>query len=179
MSVTLNRRTKTVTLLQGEDDERLQALRERAADLRARADRLAKLKRTPLLSDEDDADTAAREAMQAEQEADVFAADAEPRGVRIVLQALSRRRWPELLEKHPPRDDDDADKRAGANLKTIPEDLIPESIVAPEMTDGERADFLADLSFGQWDYLALEAWGLNTTAGADPKARLGSSPTLT
>lgn len=180
MSVQITRRTKTVTLLQGEDDERLQELRVKASELRQRAEKLRKAPRSALLADETDpALDAEFAASEAEREADEFAAEAEARGVEITLRALGRRRWPELLEAHPPREGNDADKRSGANLKTLPDVLVPESIVEPQMSPGEKTDFLDGLSFGQWDYLALEAWNLNTQAGADPKARLGSETTRT
>lgn len=180
MPVTITRRTTTVILLQGDDAEELQRLRDTAAALRRRAEQLRKSAAKPVLVSDDDPVLEAEDAADAaEQEADAFAATAEERGVAVVLQALDRKRWPELLAAHPPRDDNEADKRVGANVESISEALVPEALIGPEMTEGERTDFLASLSFAQWDLLALEAWALNTTVGADPKARLGSGATRT
>lgn len=180
MPVQMTRRTTTVILLQGDDAEELQRLRDHAADLRRRAEQLRKSGAKPVLVSDDDPVLAAEDAAAAaEVDADSFAAEAEERGVAVKLRALDRKRWPELLAAHPPRDDNDADKRVGANVESISEALVPEALVEPTMTDGELADFLASLSFAQWDLLALEAWALNTTVGADPKARLGSGTTRT
>ena len=77
MPVTITRRTTTVILLQGDDAEELQRLRDHAAALRRRAEVLRKSNAKPVLVSDDDPVLEAEDAADAaEQEADAFAAEA-------------------------------------------------------------------------------------------------------
>lgn len=144
------------TILHGDDEARL-------AELDAEVDRLEALARR---KDGSAGDLAA--ALDARNE---FAAEAEERGVAVTLRAVGRKKWRELIEANPPREGDDADQKAGINLDTFPESLVPACIAGPTMGEGEMDDFLDSLSPAQFDTLALAAWGLHKSLGADPKER--------
>jgi hypothetical protein len=144
------------TILQGEDEARL-------AELDAEVDRLEVASRRSGGSTE-----ALEAALAARNE---FAVEAEGRGVAVTLRAVGRKKWRELVEQNPPREGDEADQKAGINLDTFPESLVPACITGPTMGEGEMDDFLDSLSPAQFDTLALAAWSLHKSLGADPKER--------
>lgn len=101
----------------------------------------------------------------------------------FVFQALSRRAWAELLDKHPPTPDDVEDGRDfGVGF---PAAAIAACCVDPGLTV-EEAEWLADhLSLGQFLRLQSAAIAANVTAGGLGKApsstarRLASVPSST
>lgn len=179
--VAITPRTRTVVLLQGEDEERLNALRETAAELRARAERAKRDRAKPatLLGSADPATEAEEAAKAAEQEADDFATEAEERGVKVVMRSVGRKKWADLTKAHPVREDNDGDKVAGYNIETAPEDIVPACLASPALADAEREEFLDSLTFAQFDRLAWEAHALNRSPGADPTQRLLSASSHT
>lgn len=158
----LNPNTETIFLLQGEDDEHLR-------NLRARAEAAKPKRGIPQTMDEsDDADALKREA-------DEFADEAKERGVKVVLRALGRRAWKDLVAKHPPRDKNETDKALGANVDALQEELVALCIASPAGSPAEMEAFLDSLSEGQFGHLAVTAYQLNMGRGADPTRRLLSS----
>lgn len=155
-------RTRSILLLQGEDQDRLD-------ELEAEVARLAPKKgqpQTPLTSGEVSEHDAAIEAVES------FCAEASERGVSVVLRAVGRKTWREFVAKHSPRPDHEADKAVGVNEETFPDALVPASIASPTFTsDTERDAFLDALSSAQFDQLYYTAFALNRTTGSDPKAR--------
>lgn len=151
------------TILQGGDEQRL-------AELDAEVDRLeAAVKRQT---------TGASEQLEAAlAERNEFAKEAEGRGVNVTLRAVGRKKWRELIAANPPRENDVDDQKAGINLDTFPEDLVPACLSGPTMAEGELDEFLDSLSPAQFDTLAWAAWTLHKTLGADPKERPLSVPT--
>ena len=105
-------------------------------------------------------------------------ADAETKGRVVTLQALGRREWRALKEKHPPRvgdgvDEDTAkgDRLAGVNTSTVEDDLVYAALVRPEFTSRGAFDEWADaLSEGEWQVLVQDAWRLVNVASFDPKS---------
>lgn len=98
--------------------------------------------------------------------------------VEFRIRALPRRRtpgmpadqvvWHELVERHPPRRDasgkvDPRDAQAGINMKSLLEELVPASVVEPELTAEQWQQLDETLSSGQWEQLALTAFSLNRT----------------
>lgn len=165
----LNPRTETVIILQGEDDETLRRLKaevERTAPKKGQASPVTTL-------DEPDAHEAAKRAH------DEFAAEAETRGVRVVLRALGRKTWASLREKHKPREGNAQDQEAGADLDALQEELVPLCIASPVGSIEEIGAFLDSLSEGQYGDLAIRAWSLNMGRTADPTQRLLSGVSRT
>lgn len=165
-------RTETVIVLQGDDDERLR-------ELKAEVDRLAPKKGivvAPLTLDETDDYEAAKRAH------DEFAAEAKERGVKVILRAVGRKTWRDLIAKHPVRvagdgvteEQIEADKNFGANVDALQEELVPMCMASPAGTNEERSAFLDSLNEGQFGDLAIRAWGLNIGKTADPTQRLSS-----
>lgn len=73
--------------------------------------------------------------------------------VLVKLEALGRPRWNELADKHPARENNDADERFEINTDTFFDDAIPESIVSAQWkTTGDPVDLDAD----DWAQLAQE-----------------------
>lgn len=193
MTAAITPRTRTIVLLQGDDDERLEELRavakrlrEKAGTLEARAERLRPRRGQPgevqLLGDDDPwaeakeaAEAAAAEAEAAEQAADSFAEEAKGRAVTVVMRSIGFKKWKSLAAKHPPREDNEHDAIARYNIDTAPDDLVPPCLASPSMDDDEKRSFLEALSFGNFDKLAWAAHALNTGRGADPTLRLLSA----
>lgn len=160
----LNPRTAEIILLQGDDQAELDRLD-------AEVERLAPTKGKPSAArtaDEVDPYTEAKDARNA------FAVKAEARGVKVILRALGRKTWRELVAKHQPREGHAADAAVGVNEETFPDVLVPASIASPTFTsDVERDAFLDSLYSIQFDELYFTAFRLNRQFGADPKdARL-------
>lgn len=155
-------RTRTILLLQGEDQDRLDELE---AEVEALAPKKGQ-ESAPKTLDEGDPHSAAVAA------AEEFAAEAEGRGVAVVVRAVGRKTWREFVAKNAPRPDHDGDKAVGVNEDTFPDVLVPASIASPKFnSDVERDAFLDSLSDAQFDRLYYTAFALNRTTGADPKAR--------
>lgn len=172
MSTTVARRRETVHLYQGEDLDRLTALAQTAAD--ARAAEASTPAKSRLMSD-----TGAQEAVEA---FNAFRNEARGRATAVVIEALGRVAWRDLVRAHPPREQtvtDDEGKPttvlhdedgAGINFDTFPDALVPASIVEPEFgSDEDRAAFVDNLSDPDFYRLYGVAWTLNRSA-ADPKA---------
>lgn len=194
-------RTATVTIYQGDDLAKLAeleaaaqkaegalAVARQAVDIARRASEKAS---AGLLSDdspESERMAKAVEDLQVAQEAfdaaavehDDFAAEAQGRGVTVVLHALRRLRWRELMNTHPARIGDDgkvlpADDLFGVNMETLPDVLLPESVDRDASTiEGDVGEFLESLSdFDYYDRLFVEAFTLNRgSVRADPTLRL-------
>jgi hypothetical protein len=159
-------RTDTVVILQGDDDEELRRLQARAEALKPKKDAPT----PPRTLDERDGYT------EALAEAREFAAEAEERGVKVVLRALGRKTWRDLIAQHPPRDGESADKELGANADAFGEALVPLCMASPAGSPEECRAFLDSLNEGQFGDLAVRAWRLNMGRGSDPKALSLSEP---
>lgn len=176
MSVHLTPHTRTEILLQGEDEERLSDLRATAAELRAKAEGLrrkaASTRADALLADSDEWAEAEAAAKAAEEAAEAFASEANERGVKVVMRHIGRKKWREIIAKHPPREGDAGDKVARYNVDTAPDDIVPACLASPALNDADREAFLDSLSDGQFDRLAWLAHEVNRSFGADPTPRL-------
>lgn len=87
--------------------------------------------------------------------------------VVFTLRALPRKRWVELEAEHPPREDNDEDKRYGVNVGTFIDAVMVEPGTVAKVAykgSGERVDFdpasewqsLADeMSNAQWEQFAI------------------------
>jgi hypothetical protein len=96
-------------------------------------------------------------------------AEAEKAVVKVVLEALPKKEWRELVAKHPA-----TDKVSPFNMATIWDDAIPACWVEPEIDAETRDMFLEKLSEGQFDKLAETAYALNKGDGAVPFSQLAS-----
>lgn len=175
---TLNRRTTTVVIWQGDDLDELAQLRravdiaERNVILRAEPDRLGDPTNDP---DQDEDVLTARRAYNA------FVDEASERAVTIRLEALGRRQFRDLAAKYEPRKDESGqvladDAPFGVNIDAIGDELLPAAIVEPvfdpRSTDCQR--FLEDLAEGDYARLIAAAVMLNKGVQADPKDSLYS-----
>lgn len=162
-------RTESVIVLQGDDDETLR-------HLKADVDRLEKSKPRQvgerLLGDVDPEVEWEAAKAAAKQAHDEFAEEAKERGVTVVLRAVGRKTWRDLVARHPARDGNEADKNFGANVDALQEELVPLCMASPTGTNEERAAFLDSLNEGQFGDLAIKSWGLNIGKTADPTQRL-------
>lgn len=173
-SIVLKKRETTVILFQGDDldpiTERLDAVKRNAQINTPR--RLGDA--DPLVESMGDYDT--------------FMEGAVERAVKLKLVALGKTKYREMLSEHPPRmvPDPDPDAEDGAevvheddgdgfNRATLGDDLIPACIAEGQFdTDAEAAEFIEDLSDGDYSKVFSAALRLNSSLGPDPKARLSS-----
>lgn len=116
---------------------------------------------------------------------DQLVADADADGkVVVTLEALPRRKWADLIAKHPPRTAEDvpADKRKadadlGVNDDALGEDLVPASIIEIEPAEVTVDELLDNVSSAQWDLLYGASFALNRDVGSAPKALSSRTPT--
>lgn len=183
-------RSERETIYQGDDLDRLVELDgavEAAGDALRRAQRAAKAAEGGLrLQHEDSPETdviAAQEALDlAQMKRDEFAAEAEERGVVVVLRPINGREWKRLKLAHPPRRDgageyvaDDA--TFGVNMDEFPYEALPVSI-DPEVStiEGAVTEFLEELDIYNFDRLTLAMMRVNRSgSSADPTRRLASA----
>src|SRR5262245_4429835 len=113
-------------------------------------------------------------APQLAQEYDDLRAEAEETALRIVVQAVPRKQWRELLQAHPPVADADGEideehKRLGFNPDTFFDAIVKPCVVEPEFTDEEWDEFEEDCSEAHWDKLSSAAYLLNVQGVDLPK----------
>lgn len=156
-------RTATLTIYQGDDLARIDELHQ--AVVRAENDA------TTRLGHEQPAGLAEAE------EHDEFVREAEQRAVKVVVKALGRRRWRELVGEHPPREGNEADEGLGVNDETFGDALVAASVISPEMSDGEMTDFLDSLRDADFQRIYMQCFWLNRGQGEAPKASLASELT--
>ena len=207
---TLKPRTATIPIYQGDDSERLAELRMAVAV----AERQVMLKRqqwedsqrsaaprrrgddTPTAESVEKAETAAQDARNAY---DAFVDEAAERAVEVVVRAIGRRRFRELVTAHPPRTEkndkgedvthaDDAEY--GVDMETFPPALLTfaesgeegvRTIVKPDevtKSPGALRDFLDDdVTEGDYERIFTVAYWINRAPGSDPK-ELRYSPSI-
>lgn len=190
---TIKPRTARVVIYQGDDLARLSELDDavtRAEDSLKRAERD---KRTRLMHEGDPVEAMRDAHQKAKAERDAFAAEAEPRGVTVVMHALLRKEWRALMNDHGPRDGNSRDAVLGVNMDSLPDVLLPKVICRDEQCPvcrdmgqastigGDTDGFLESLSdYDYYDRLFLQAFAVNRgSAPADPTLRLGSAPSQT
>ena len=159
MSTTLTPRTSTVLLFQGDDLAKIAELRKAA--------------------EAEQSDTRLMGELSAAQEHDEFVKEAEARAVRVVLKALGRKQWRNLVAAHPPRPNVEADESLGVNDETFGEALVLASLVEPALSGTEAEEFLDSLRSADFDLLYATAFALNRFQGDAPKADLTSRLTRT
>lgn len=150
-------RTSTVTIYQGDYIDRIRLLERKAEAAREAAGTVRTLDEVP-------------EYLTLAAEHDALVAEAESSAVHVVVRALRRSEWKALVAEHPPRDDNKGDAAVGVNEDTFKDALVAASV---ELT----ADDLDNLSDIDFDRLYFAAFGLNRAPVADPKAGLVSRMT--
>lgn len=210
---TIKPRTTSIVIYQGDDMATLAELRRAAENAQTFADRAeseleaarevaaADLRAGDSIEDEIEArDKAAVEAKARQDEYDAFLDEAAERAVTVVLHAIGRKRFRDLMSEHAPRKvkvkddpeveggepverevDDPDDAGYGVNVETFPMALLtfidqenPEvrTIVEPEFSSVKAVrDFLDnDLAEGDFPGMWAAAYYLNRMPSADPKA---------
>lgn len=96
---------------------------------------------------------------------------ADERAQHLTVTALPRRKWRDLVDANPARQDSEDDKAFGYNVDTLAEAILPLAI-APGQFDNEilRDAFLDALSDAQYSQMAGTAAQLNALGLAAPKA---------
>lgn len=181
---TLKPRTATIPIYQGDDSERLAELRMAVA--------IAERQATQSTGPRRGGDPAPSEDVKAAQAAyDAFVDEAAERAVEVVVRAIGRRRFRDLLAEHPARkvkDDkgeevtheDDAEYEV--NAETFPPALLTfaesgeegvRTIIGPDdvlKSPTALRDFLDDdLTEGDYRKIFAVAYWINRTPGSDPK----------
>ncbi|MGI5423057.1 hypothetical protein [Actinomadura luteofluorescens] len=88
----------------------------------------------------------------------------------FALRALNRRRFRDLVEAHPPREDNQDDRAFGVNSATFPVPLIAASCTDPVMTAEQVEELLEVLTEGQMLELYVTALQLNRAKVDVPKS---------
>lgn len=91
----------------------------------------------------------------------------------FVFRAVPKPEWVTLVEAHPPRDKDEADKRFGVNIVSFAPAAVQACCVSPEGMDNDEefAAWWDTLSTGQQDRLFFRGpWEVNRTSGDVPKS---------
>lgn len=96
--------------------------------------------------------------------------------VQVRLRALDRKAWMNLVQAHPAREGNTADRRLGVNGETFLDAVISACLVEPELDEDKLQAFLDVLTSKQFDNLADKAWGLNRRDVSVPFS-LTDSPT--
>lgn len=146
-------RTATVDIYQGDYLDRIRHL-ERLYDAAVAAE--SNVTRT--------ADEVPRSHTLYEQH-QALVAEAEETKIVVTIGALGRKAWRTLVGEHPPRKDNEADEGVGVNEDTFRDELVPLSVLSPELTDDDY-DEMADVDF---DRIYMTAWALNRASAASPK----------
>lgn len=190
---TLKPRTATIPIYQGDDTERLAELRMAVAI----AERQAQIAAGAPKRGGDDDPQAAVNAAQAEF--DAFVDEASERAIEVVVRAIGRRRFRDLMAEHPAREVDgpdgkkvthDDDREYGVNVETFAPALL---LFAEAGEDGVRTitdpaevtksptvlrDFLDDeVTEGDYEKIFTVAYWINRAPGSDPK-ELRYSPSI-
>lgn len=206
---TIKPRTNTIPIYQGDDTERLSELRmavaiaERQAEIKrqqyASADSGPRRRGDAVSVSVDDVQAAEAAVQAAEDAFDAFVDEAAERAVEVVVRAIGRRRFRDLVAAHPQRmvKGDDGkevphadDYGYGVNVETFAPALLKfaeagedgvRTILAPESaTRSAKAleDFLDDdLTDGDYEKVFQVAYWINRAPGSDPK-ELRYSPSI-
>ncbi|OQO89932.1 hypothetical protein B1813_19015 [Saccharomonospora piscinae] len=92
----------------------------------------------------------------------------------VLLRALPRKPWRKLVESHPPRKGNDADRMLGLDSSTFFDDLVAQCIVEPVLDAGQLEALLDKLTDAQFGKLSDAAWGLNRRDVNVPFSRTAS-----
>lgn len=161
----LTPRTETVHIYQGDDLARMGVLENEidVASIEPLAERANRVAGQPGTS------AAAVDAARRYQD---FVEEAKGRAFAVVVEALPRKKWREVRDLHPPRDNEPMDAAYGFNVDTIGEDLVQPSITTVALgdetvlgTERERETFLDQLSEGDWSRLVSAAVKCNVGDG--------------
>lgn len=98
-------------------------------------------------------------------------------GVEFVFEAMGHKPWSDLMAKHPP-DDDQKAKRFQYNPRSFEPAAIQASLVEPEMTDAEFAEFFDDLNEGEFMELWSACLAANVSGGGNPEALTATEEAL-
>lgn len=156
--MTIQPRTSTVTIYQGDYIDRIRLLERKAEAAREASDGAPRT-----LAEVPDYLTLA-------EQHDALVREAEESAVHVVVHALRRSEWKVLVAEHPARDGNKGDESVGVNEETFKDALVAASV---DLT----ADDLDNLSDIDFDRLYFAAFALNRAPASDPKASLVSRMT--
>lgn len=156
--MTIQPRTSTVVIYQGDYIDRIRLLERKAEAAREAAEGAPRtLDETP-------------DYLALAEEHDALVREAEESAVHVVVRALRRSEWKALVAEHPAREGHKGDEAVGVNEETFKDALVAASV---DLT----ADDLDNLSDVDFDRLYFAAFALNRAPVADPKAGLVSRMT--
>lgn len=110
-------------------------------------------------------------------ERDAYIAEQRDSAVKVVLEAIPHRALQALYDEHPPRKGNKADESVGYNHETFQAALVRASVVEPQVTDEQWAEFLESVPAGRLTRLYVVADELTGTDVNLPKS--SAATTLT
>ena len=104
--------------------------------------------------------------------------------VIVTTRALTRKRWAELVEAHPPRDENKDDEAFGVNVSTFVDAAMAESIESVTcasngepvegFTGADWPEAADEMSNAQWNDFARDLFRLNNAVTTGPTSRTAS-----
>ena len=104
--------------------------------------------------------------------------------VIVEHRALTRKRWVELMEAHPPRDENKDDEAFGVNVSTFVDAAMAESIESVAyasngepvegFTGADWPEVADEISNAQWQAFAFDLFRLNNGVTTGPTSRAAS-----
>lgn len=101
-------------------------------------------------------------------------AEIEATQVKFTLRAMSKHRWRELCDTHPPRKGNQYDLMLGYDPASVWDDAVRVCLVDPEFDDVSWAEFMRVCNPSEWDELVAVARSVNRSVVDVPKSDLAS-----
>jgi hypothetical protein len=97
------------------------------------------------------------------EEFDALVESARGRATKITLRGIGGTAFDKLKDEHPPRKDNETDKRLGAHEVDFFRELIRQSIAEPVVTDAQYDEFVVSpgVTKAKWEELRNVAWALS------------------
>lgn len=112
-----------------------------------------------------------------ENQMDAIADQMRESTIQLRFRALPRKDWFGLLEKHPPREGNSQDRALGLNQDSFFDDLIPRSLVDPELDKDTLSELLDLISGADYQNITLAVFSINQHEVSVPFSLSGSRAT--
>lgn len=94
--------------------------------------------------------------------------------IKFTLRAMTKARFRELCDEHPPRKANQYDVMSGYNLEAVWDAAVRECLIDPVFDDASWAEFLRVVNPSEWDELVGVARSVNRSVVSAPKSVLAS-----
>ncbi len=167
-----------VTLYQGDDMAKVQAAFEaaEAAEQAALQIEMGRKGVSARVGDGAETKPDRAEVLRLSAEYDALVEEAKPRAVSVLMRAVGRKKWREMVrEAQPPREGDKGDEALGFDQEKLSDLLVPECMAEPSFKlRADQEAFLDSLSDAQFGHLYDAAYAVNRGSVPDPKADMSS-----